>query len=79
MADMEPRVCRVLDMIEARDWEQLEVLLAPDVCWTNAIEEDLIGPAAVVEAFKKDPPPSPPSHHEARDDGLIVRWIDCPG
>ena len=67
MADMVPRVCRVLDAIEARDWEQLERLLAPDVHWT-----------AVVAAFKHDPPPAPPSWHEVRG-GLITRWIDCPG
>jgi ketosteroid isomerase-like protein len=75
---MEPRVCRVLDAIEARDWEGLEGLLAEDVHWTNAVEEDFHGAAAVIEALRHDPPPAPPSWHEVRN-GLIVRWIDCPG
>jgi ketosteroid isomerase-like protein len=75
---MEPRVCRVLDAIEARAWEDLAALLAPDVHWTTAIEDELHGPEAVVAAFRHDPPPAPPSWHEVRD-GLIVRWIDCPG
>ena len=78
MADMEPAVCRILDQIEDRNWAELERLLAPDVHWTNAIDEDLHGPRAVIDAFSHDPPPAPPSYHELRD-GLIVRWIDCPG
>lgn len=78
MADMEPRVCRVLDAIEARDWEALARQLAPDVHWTTAIEDELHGPEEVIEAFKHDPPPAPPSWHEVQN-GLIVRWIDCPG
>lgn len=78
MADMEPRVCRVLDAIEARDWDQLGDLLAEDVHWTNAVEEDFHGRSEVIAALKRDPPPAPPSWHEVRE-GLIVRWIDCPG
>lgn len=78
MADMEPRVCRVLDSIEARDWEELKRLLDPEVHWTTAIEDQLHGPDAVAKAFEHDPPPAPPSWHEVKD-GLIVRWIDCPG
>lgn len=78
MADMVPAVCRVLDQIEARDWAELERLLAPDVHWTTAIEDELHGPQAVINAFKHDPPPAPPSWHELRD-GQITRWIDCPG
>ncbi len=78
MADMVPRVCRVLDTIEARDWTTLETLLAPDVHWTTAIEDELHGPAEVVAAFRHDPPPAPPSWHEV-ENGLITRWIDCPG
>lgn len=78
MAEMSPIVCRVLDAIEAHDWDKLERLLAPDVHWTTAIEEQLHGPAAVIAAFRHDPPPAPPSWHEVRD-GEIVRWIDCPG
>jgi hypothetical protein len=78
MADMVPAVCRILDMIEAREWDELERLLAPDVHWTTAIEDELHGPQAVVAAFKHDPPPAPPSWHELRD-GQITRWIDCPG
>lgn len=78
MADMVPRVCRVLDTIEARDWSTLETLLAEDVHWTTAIEDELYGPQAVIEAFKHDPPPAPPSWHEDRG-GKITRWIDCPG
>lgn len=78
MADMEPRVCRVLDAIEARDWDELKGLLDPEVHWTTAIEDQLHGPDAVISAFQHDPPPAPPSWHEDKD-GLIVRWIDCPG
>ncbi|MGH2960420.1 MAG: nuclear transport factor 2 family protein [Solirubrobacterales bacterium] len=78
MADMVPAVCRILDQIEARDWDELERLLAHDVHWTTAIEDELHGPQAVIEAFKRDPPPAPPSWHELRD-GQITRWIDCPG
>jgi hypothetical protein len=78
MADMVPAVCRILDQIEARDWIELERLLAPDVHWTTAIEDQLHGPQAVIDAFKHDPPPAPPSWHELRD-GKITRWIDCPG
>lgn len=79
VAEMVPRVCRVLDAIEAEDWEFLHGLLAPEVHWTTAIEDQLHGPDAVVEAFKLDPPPAPPSWHEADDQGRITRWIDCPG
>ncbi len=64
--------------IEAREWVEFEQLLAPDVHWTTAVEEHLHGRQAVVERLSHDPPPAPPSYHELRD-GLIVRWIDCPG
>jgi len=32
----------------------------------------------VIAKLSRDPPPAPPSYHEVRD-GLICRWIDCPG
>jgi ketosteroid isomerase-like protein len=79
MAEMVPRVCRVLDAIEARDWEFLRTLLAPDVHWTTAIEDELYSADAVIAAFRHDPPPAPPSWHEADPQGRIIRWIDCPG
>lgn len=78
MAWQVPAVCDVLDAIERRNWDRLERLLAPDVHWSNAIEEQFHGPREVVEMLHHDPPPAPPSYHEVRD-GLIVRWIDCPG
>lgn len=78
MAEQVPAVCDVLDAIESRSWDDLRRLLAPDVHWTTAIEEHLHGPDEVVAQLSVDPPPAPPSYHELRD-GLIARWIDCPG
>jgi hypothetical protein len=78
VAEQVPAVGDVLSTIERRDWPRLERLLAPDVHWTTAIEEQLHGPAAVIALLRHDPPPAPPAFHEVRD-GLIVRWIDTPG
>lgn len=71
-------MCDVLDAIERRAWSRLEKLLHPDVHWTSAAEEDLHGPREVIARVARDPPPAPPSYHEMRD-GLLLRWIDCPG
>ena len=78
MAEQVPAVCDVLDTIERRNWPRLRRLLHPDIHWTTAAEEDLYGVERVVEQLSEDPPPAPPSYHELRD-GLICRWIDCPG
>lgn len=78
MADFPPAVCAILDAIETNDWAALELLLHPEIHWTNAIEEQLHGAQAVIEIFKHDPPPSAPSWHEVRN-GRIIRWIECPG
>ena len=68
----------VLDAIERRDWERLRRLLAPDILWTTAAEEDLHGPDEVIDRLSRDPPPSPPAYHDLRGDRL-TRWIDTPG
>ena len=68
----------MLDAIERRHWERLAGLLHLEVHWTTAAEEDLRGPSQVVARLSRDPPPAPPSYHELRD-GLMYRWIDCPG
>lgn len=78
VAEQVPAVSDVLDAIERRNWPRLERLLHPDIHWTTAAEEDLRGALEVVAQLSKDPPPAPPSYHEVRD-GLIYRWIDCPG
>ncbi len=78
VAEQVPAVCDVLDAIELRRWERLALLLHPDIYWTTAAEEDLHGPHEVIARLSRDPPPAPPSFHEVRD-GLIYRWIDCPG
>lgn len=78
MAEQVPAVSNVLDAIERRDWQRLELLLDPEVHWTTAIEEDLRGPGEVIALLQRDPPPAPPAYHELRD-GRIVRWIDTPG
>lgn len=78
MADQVPAVCDVLDAIERRDWERLRPLLHTEIHWTTAAEEDLRGRREVIERLGKDPPPAPPSYHELCD-GLMLRWIDCPG
>ncbi len=78
MAEQVPAVSNVLDVIERHDWPRLQRLLHQDVHWTTAAEEDLHGPREVITQLSKDPPPAPPSYHEVRD-GLIYRWIDCPG
>jgi hypothetical protein len=78
MAEQVPAVCAVLDAIECHDWTGLRQLLHPEIHWTNAIEEHLHGAEAVIEQLGHDPPPAPPSYHELRD-GLMYRWIDCPG
>lgn len=78
MAEQVPFVCDVLATIEARNWDRLARLLHAEVHWTTAAEDELHGPGAVVECLSGDPPPSPPSYHEVRD-GLVWRWIDCPG
>jgi hypothetical protein len=48
------------------------------VHWTTAAEDELHGLDAVIRCLSGDPPPAPPSYHEVRD-GLVWRWIDCPG
>jgi hypothetical protein len=78
MADQVPAVGNVLDAIERRDWPRLRRLLHPEALWTTAVEEDLRGPEEVVARLSRAPPPAPPSYHELRD-GLVYRWIDCPG
>jgi hypothetical protein len=78
MAEQVPAVGNVLDAIERRNWPRLVRLLHPDVHWSTAAEDELHGPAAVLDRLERDPPPAPPSYHELRE-GLIVRWIDCPG
>lgn len=78
MAEQVPAVCDVLDAIERRDWPRLQRLLHPEVHWTTAAEEDLRGCEEVIARLSRDPPPAPPSCHEMRD-GLMWRWIDCPG
>ena len=78
MADQVPALSDVLDAIERHDWGRLERLLHPDIHWTTAVEEDLHGGEEVIARLSRDPPPAPPSYHELRD-GLMYRWIDCPG
>lgn len=78
MAEQVPAVCALLTAIEARDWASVEAQLSPQVRWTTAIEEELVGPAAVIATLQHDPPPAPPSYHEVAS-GQISRWIDCPG
>lgn len=68
----------VLDAIERRDWERLRRLLHREVHWTTAVEDQLHGSEEVIERLSNDPPPAPPSYHELRN-GLVYRWIDCPG
>jgi ketosteroid isomerase-like protein len=78
MAEQVPAVGNILTLIERRDWARFEALLHPDVHWSTAAEDELHGPAAVVDRLRRDPPPAPPAYHELRD-GLLVRWIDVPG
>ncbi len=78
MAEQVPVVCDVLATIEARNWDRLARILHPEVHWTTAAEDELHGPDAVIRRLSGDPPPAPPSYHEVRD-GLVWRWIDCPG
>jgi hypothetical protein len=78
MAEQVLAVCDVLDTIERRRWDRLARLLHPQVHWTTAAEDELHGPEAVIERLTNDPPPAPPAYHELRD-GLVWRWIDCPG
>ena len=78
MADQVPAVSNVLDTIERRNWERLTSLLHPEIHWTTAAEEELHGPREVIARLSRDPPPAPPSFHEMRN-GLMYRWIDCPG
>jgi hypothetical protein len=78
VAEQVPAVSDVLDAIERRDWARLRSLLHPEAHWTTAAEEDLHGAREVIARLSGDPPPAPPSYHETRD-GLMIRWIDCPG
>lgn len=78
MAEQVPAVCDVLATIEGRNWPRLRRLLHPEIHWTTAAEDQLHGPDEVIATLSKDPPPAPPSYHELRD-GLMCRWIDCPG
>jgi hypothetical protein len=78
VAEQVPAVCDVLDAIEHRDWDCLHQLLHTEIHWTTAAEEDLHGRQVVIERLSRDPPPAPPSYHELRE-GLMYRWIDCPG
>lgn len=79
MADQVPAVGGILSLIERRDWERLERVLAPDVHWTTPVEEQLHGPAEVIASLRTDPVPGPPAYHEVNADGLLVRWIDKMG
>lgn len=78
MAEQVAAVGNVLTLIERGDWARFEALLHPEVHWSTAAEDELHGPAAVVDRLRRDPPPSPPAYHELRD-GLLVRWIEVPG
>lgn len=78
MAEQVPAVCDVLATIEQRNWARLRRILHPEIHWTTAVEEELHGPNEVIATLSGDPPPAPPSYHEVRD-GLMYRWIDCPG
>ncbi|HEV3046522.1 MAG TPA: hypothetical protein VGY13_04090 [Solirubrobacteraceae bacterium] len=78
MAEQVPAVSDVLDAIERRNWARVGRLLHPEVHWTTAVEEQLHGVGEVIARLSGDPPPAPPSYHELRE-GLMVRWIDCPG
>jgi hypothetical protein len=78
VAEQVPAVSNVLHAIERKDWARVEQLLHDEVHWTTAVEEHLHGPREVVERLSRDPAPAPPSYHELRD-GLVYRWIDCPG
>lgn len=78
VAEQVPAVSDVLVAIEHRNWRRLRRLLHPDVHWITAVEEHLHGAQEVIARLAHDPPPAPPSYHEVRD-GLIYRWIDCPG
>ncbi len=78
VAEQVPAVCDVLDAIERRSWARLQRLLHTDIHWTTAVEEQLHGVSEVIARLSRDPPPAPPSYHEVRD-GLMYRWIDCPG
>ena len=78
MAEQVPAVGSVLSLIERRDWVRLEQALDPGVHWTTAIEEQLRGPAAVIEYLSRCPPPAAPAYHELLN-GRMVRWIETPG
>jgi hypothetical protein len=78
VAEHVPAVSNVLDAIERHRWERVAGLLHPEVHWTTAAEEELRGPSEVLARLSRDPPPAAPSYHEVRD-GLMYRWIDCPG
>jgi hypothetical protein len=78
VAEQVPAVSDVLDAIERRDWPRLRRLLDPEIHWTTAVEEQLYGHDQVIARLAVDPPPAPPSYHDVRD-GLVHRWIDCPG
>ncbi len=53
MAEQVPAVCDVLDTIEQRNWERLRRLLHPEVHWTTAVEEHLLGPTAVIDCLSE--------------------------
>jgi hypothetical protein len=78
VAEQVPAVSDVLDTIERQNWERLAGLLHPEIHWTTAAEDELHGPREVIARLARDPPPAPPSFHEMRN-GLMYRWIDCPG
>jgi hypothetical protein len=78
VAEQVPAVCDVLDAIERGDWVRLQRLLHPEIHWTTAVEEQLYGVLEVIARLSRDPPPAAPSYHVVRD-GLMCRWIDCPG
>lgn len=78
MAEQVPAVGNLLSAIERGDWARFERLLHPEIHWTTAVDEDLHGREAVLDRLMRDPPPAAPSYHELRD-GLMIRWIDCPG
>lgn len=79
MAEFVPAVGNILSLIERRDWDRLEAALAPDVQWTTAVDEQLHGSAAVIEALQHDPVPGPPAFHEVDEAGRLVRWVDKVG
>ena len=64
---------RLLEAIQARDWDRVRLLLHPYLRWTNVCGTALRGRKAVMAYLVDAPVAATPNAYELRD-GQVYRW-----